>query len=660
MYDDEDEIKRKRRKLLITIGIALFLIIIVIIFLFVKSNGKKNIVEPKELNCKLVVKSGTANENGIYESEVLIEFDDKEMEKNEISNYGISNRQTPVYNKQLEYKISSNGKYKIYGYLEDANGNTGTCEIEIEVSLTKPSCELEVVSGTMGENDWYVSDVVVGFKNKNSNSETATIEKYYIEKKVSDLDSEEIIKGETPNENIEKYTIKDNQTTQLYGYVIDSNGSEGTCDITIKKDTDIPTCSLSVISGTSNSSGIYTSEVTVGFNTKKDETSEVVAFGVGTSENYSDETFVVTASGTTKVYGYVKDSAGNKGTCSIEIKRPTPTPDPPDNPTPTPDPPDNPTPKPESYPSCTLEIIGSLNGNTYLGNTTVRFKSKGSTNGASITSYGIGTSAQLNGQDSYTITTTGNFNIYGMVKDSNGKTATCGPVNLNVQIPTLLSSNVKIGDYVAYDAGTWNSNAAIPTANKTFGGYQSGNSKNSSVKCRNEDTSTASGWRVLSVSGNTVTIIHAGISECYYHAATSADEAISTLNNRAKTTYMNSFAADARMMTLNDYNISTTFQNIGSHYYMATRKDNTTLYYVSYTGRLSGGSARANGVRPVVVLKSNVTTTGKNSNGAWILILDGNISKDFDTEISHPQSYIELFNNTIKKVEEIINKIITQ
>lgn len=643
MYDNEDEIKRKRRILFITIAVIITLIIILLIFLFIRSKNNKNVTEPKELTCELKA-TGTLNENNVYTSEVIIEFKNMQMEELGIYNYGISDSNTPIYNKKTKYVINTNGNHVVYGYVEDANGNTGNCKIEVETSLTQPTCELEVISGTVGENDWYTSDVVVGFKSKNSNNENVTIEKYYIEKKISDLNNEDVIKGEVPDENVDKYTIKDNQTTQLNGYVIDSNGTKGMCSITIKKDADTPTCSLKVISGTQNSSGIYTSEVTVGFNTKDDKTSEVTEFGIGTAENYTEETAVVTASGTTTIYGYVKDSAGNKGNCSIQIKRPTAPPDPPE--------------KPQSYPSCTLEVVGSLSGNTYLGNTTVRFKSKGSTNGASITSYGIGTSAQLNGQDSYTITTAGNFNIYGMVKDSNGKTATCGPVNLNVQIPTLLSSNVKVGDYVAYDAGTWGSSAAIPTTNKNFGGYESGKSKNSSVKCRNEDTSTASGWRVLSVNGSTVTIIHAGISECYYHDVTSADEAISTLNNRARTTYMNSFASDARMMTLNDYNSNTTFQNIGSHYYMATRKDNTTLYYVSYTGRLSGGSARANGVRPIVVLKSNVTTTGKNSNGAWVLILDGNISKDFDTNITYPKSYIELFNNTIEKVEEIINRIV--
>ena len=648
MYDNEDEIRRKRRILIITIGGLVILIIALILFLLTRGSKKTTPPINTTPTCELEVKSGTLGENNVYVSSVVIVFKTVTPISENIpiakKTVGISDNSR---NKET-YTITKAGKTKVYGYVRDANGNTGTCEIEVEVNPTEPTCELEIKSGTLGENDWYKSDVVIGFKSMDSNSETAEIEKFYIEKETTELESDEIIKSEMPSENIETYTVKENQITTLNGYVIDSNGNEGTCSITVKKDSDLPTCKLKVISGTQNSSGIYTSNVIVGMDTQSDMTSDIDSFGVGTSENYTQETFSVTANGTTVVYGYVKDKAGNKGTCSMSITRPTPTPDP--------DPEPEPTPDPISYPSCTLEVVGSSSGGTYIGTTTIRFKTKSSTNGATITSYGLGTSQQLNGKDSYVISTSGTHTIYGMVKDSYGKTATCGPVSVNVKMPTLLSQSVKIGDYVAYDAGTWSTTAAVPTTNGNFGGYTSGSSKNSSVKCRNEDTTTASGWKVLSISGNTVTIIHAGIPECYYHAATNATTAVSTLNNRARTTYMNSFASDARMLSYNDYNSNTSIQNIGSHYYIATAKDSTTLYYVSYTGRLSGGSARANGVRPVVVLKSNVKTTGKNSNGAWILVLDDS-SKELDSNIELPNSYIAKINNIINSINEKIKEL---
>lgn len=614
-----------------------------------RGSGKPKTPTNTTPQCELEVKSGTLGANGVYTSEVVVGFksvtqtsDNVEIDKVSV---GTSNSSR---NKET-YTITKKGKIKLYGYVVDKNGNTGTCEIEVEVNPTKPTCELEVKSGTLGQNDWYTTDIVVGFKSMDPNSDTAKIEKYYIEKKTTNLDNDEVIRAEAPKENIDKLTVSDNLTTELNGYVIDSNGTEGTCTITVKKDADLPTCKLKVVSGTQDSSGIYTSTVVVGMESATDGTSDIAAKGVGTAENYTQETFAVTAQGTTVVYGYVTDNAGNKGSCNISITRPTPPP------------------PVTSNPTCSLKVIGSKSGDTYIGPVTVTFGSKSSTNGATITSYGIGTSAQLNGQESYAISADGTYKVYGMVRDSNGKNATCGPVTINIKTATPLAQKVTVGDFVAYDAGKWENSSPVPTTANNFGGYSANGSKNATVKCRADDTSTASGWRVLSISGNTVTIIHAGISECYYHSRTvKASESVAKLNERAKTNYMNSFAQDARMYNFNDYNGNKNLQVIGSNYYIATptgesdaeQAKSTTLRYVSASGRLSGGSDRANGVRPVVVLKSNVTTNGKNENGAWTLVLDGNVSKDTDPILELPTTYMEQIKNKIDNINDTVKEFV--
>jgi len=80
-----------------------------------------------------------------------------------------------------------------------------------------------------------------------------------------------------------------------------------------------------------------------------------------------------------------------------------------------------------SGPSCSLMISsGKLGENGwYLGDVTVKFKSKASTNGAKITKYGIGLSSNYDGKDSYVVTGEGVTKVYGYVEDSNGKTAVC-------------------------------------------------------------------------------------------------------------------------------------------------------------------------------------------------------------------------------------------
>ena len=67
-----------------------------------------------------------------------------------------------------------------------------------------------------------------------------------------------------------------------------------------------------------------------------------------------------------------------------------------------------------------------------------------------------------------------------------------------------------------------------------------------------------------------------------------------------------------------------------------------------------GKQARANGIRPVVVLKDTVTTTGKNSNGAWILMLDGNVSKDLNNELNAKNPYVEKINQYIDIIKKVI------
>lgn len=616
MYDNEDEVKRKRRNLFIIIGVIILIILLLIIIFFVSKGTKKKVVA-KKMECELAVKDVEPNDDGVYERDIEIVFANVTPvnENIKITSKKIGIREE-AKNKET-YKITKKGKYKVYGFVQDANGNKATCELSVEVEPTTPTCELEVLEGTLGQNDWYVTDVKVGFKNKSTNNANTTVKEYFIQKELKDLDTDRVVRADKPTENIETYIVKDNLKTQLVGYVIDSQGNEGECTLTIKKDSDKPKCTLKVVSGTKNGAGIYTTNVAVTIDSYEDATSTIEGVGIGTKKNYEEESFVVDGPGVTKVTGYVKDAAGNEGTCSINIERPAATP---------------PSTgggggntggggnsQPTSYPYCELDVIGQKSGETYTGNTTVKFKSKGSTNGASVSSFGLGTSANLNGQESYGITTSGTHNIVGQVRDSNGKTATCS-VSVNVQIQdTSLAKKVSVGDKIAYDPGKWSEgNGTVNNTNGVFSGYTANVSKSIGVKCRGaDDTATRNGWVVLSKTDTTVTIVHAGTPECYYHGRVSSSTAVNNLNTRAQS-YMNGFAQSARAMNKADYDVNPTSNHVGTHYYLATVKSSETLHMIALN-RETGGSARAGGFRPVIVLKSNVKTTAKNGNGEWIL-----------------------------------------
>lgn len=637
MYDNEEEIKRKRRNLLIIIGVVVLLIILLLIFLLTRGSGKKAKPEPakKNLECKLEVKNGIKpNANGVYSEKVEVGFASVQKvsdgAEHEVSFERIGKTENDAYKKAKKnqtYKIQASGEFHLTGYVEDKSGNSGTCEIVVKVNISNPECELEVIKGTLGTNDFYTSDVEVGFKSMSSNSDTTSIVKYYIEKERVDLETNKVLRADPPKDNVEKYTVTENQTTSLIGYVIDSNGNEGSCSISVKKDSEKPTCKLKVVSGTL-SNGVYKDEPTVGFESTSDTISDVAAKGVGTTKNYSQETFTVTANGTTKVYGYVKDNAGNENVCSIDIKRPTPS---------TPQPPTPQPPSKTSKPTCTIRLAGtSTGGNTYIGQVQAILSSS-TTNGASVTQYGIAESQKLNGQAKLNVSSAGGHTVYGMTKDSYGNVGYCS-VSFTIKNGRLLSSVAKPGQYVNYDAGVWTTTSTTERRQDGFTwGYTSGQSKNNSgPKCFAQDYSSTqpqNGWIVLSVTNGKVVLVHAGVPECMYHdKVTSSSTFLTRLNARANEYLNRNYAESASILSCNspgmngcqNGSVDKTNYNFlvsGRHYYLATAKDGISMWGVRASGTTTGFSYRSNGVRPVVVLKSTILTTGGNGSQSspWVI-----------------------------------------
>ncbi len=291
-----------------------------------------------------------------------------------------------------------------------------------------PSCSLTVSSGKAGENGWYLGDVVVKFKSKTTNATGAKITNYGI--------------GTSSNyDGKDTYTVTKDGVTTVYGYVKDSNGKTAVCSIDVKKDAVAPTCGLTVLSGSTAANGSYVSDVTIGFSSKTDVTSGVKSFGldINSKPNYNNKsTYIVGKDGTTKVYGFVKDAAGNTKTCDITVTKKTPT-------------------STNSKPSCGLQVTSGTMGlnNWYVSNVNIGFKSKTSTNGATITSFGIGPTTTYNNNSSYTVNSDGNFVIKGYVKDSNGNTATCSieikrdATRPNCELTVLSGTKNNSGNYIS-------------------------------------------------------------------------------------------------------------------------------------------------------------------------------------------------------------------
>ena len=268
---------------------------------------KKDATKP---SCDLKVLSGTKGANGSYVTDVEVGFGSKTDATSGIANYGMSNSAIVVYNQINKYTIKKDGTHKIYGYVIDKAGNTAQCDLTVKretptTPVSQPSCTLKVTNGTLGENNWYVGNITIGFATKKS-TEGATITAF-------GLGTSETYAGNTA------YTVDKDGTTTVYGYVKDSNGYTSSCSIKVKRDAAKPSCTLKVTSGTKKND-YYISDVVIGFASKTDATSGISAFGIGKTTTYAGNTsYTIKEKGTHTVYGYVKDKAGNTATCSIKV-----------------------------------------------------------------------------------------------------------------------------------------------------------------------------------------------------------------------------------------------------------------------------------------------------------------------------------------------------
>ena len=139
---------------------------------------------------------------------------------------------------------------------------------------------------------------------------------------------------------------------------------------------------------------------------------------------------------------------------------------------------------------------------------------------------------------------------------------------------------VSIGDYVAYDAGTWENTVATPTTNATFGGYTAGTNKGTGI------SGTASGWRVLNKSGSgstgTVTLISAGSPAYGYYGGNSSSnqsDMINALDEFCKNTFTSTYTILGRNISENDYTVSANIglSSIGVPYWLSSG-DNFYIY----------------------------------------------------------------------------------
>ena len=393
--------------------------------------------------CVLTVTEGERGTNEWYTGDVVVSFKSRTATTQgaTIKEYGIGTSSTALFNNKDSYKVTENGITKIYGYVKDSNGKTSVCSLEVKKDVDNPYCELKVLSGSKGNNNNYVSDVVVGFNTKND--------------KTSGIFSFGISSGaEESLNNTSKYTITTNGTHTIYGFVKDYAGHTSKCEIKVVRSQEeakvktIPTCKLQVMEGTKGENNWYRSNVVLGFASRESTSgAEITAYGIGTEENYNgNENYTVTIDGSKTIYGYVKDSNGSTGVCSIVVKKDT------------------------EKPICTLQVTGGTYNTSgyYTSDVIVGFETK-SDSVSGVNKYGIESKETFGANDSYTVRTVGLFTLHGYVTDAAGNEGTC-------QITVERRNNLEYQYQKAIDAqysdwSKWTTGTYSPSNPPKFGYY---------------------------------------------------------------------------------------------------------------------------------------------------------------------------------------------
>ena len=212
----------------------------------------------------------------------------------------------------IQVSFTEEGMRKGKLTLKDKSGNTTTLIIEAYIDKTKPTCEISI-SGTSGDHDWY--------KAKNV---TVTMTKG--DKGSSGLDKYGLTSSKTVTYNSKtKGSQADTKGITWHGYVIDKAGNTKTCNSdSFKVDTKSPKCTITK-SGTQGNNGWYKEEdVSLTLNRSdtgdSDIYSGVFSYDLTNSKtaSYSKKTTSIDQGNTSGItwYGYVKDAAGNTGSCN--------------------------------------------------------------------------------------------------------------------------------------------------------------------------------------------------------------------------------------------------------------------------------------------------------------------------------------------------------
>ncbi|MEM2900001.1 MAG: DNRLRE domain-containing protein, partial [Thermoplasmata archaeon] len=358
--------------------------------------------------------SGDLGNNGWYVlSDVVVRITGSDSESGVGTiKYGTTSPPTNSFaGSSYDYTVTNDGQTTIYYQAIDRAGNAGSIgSILIKRDTAQPICSASIISGTMGTNGWYVSDVTLRITASDATSGVDTI--YYGE----EFEPPNSYQGTTYD-----YIINTNGNHRIAYWATDKAGYQclEQC-IDIKIDKTIPTCTATVTSGTLGTNGWYVSNVVLNIS-GTDTYSGIKGIYYGTTptpSNFyagSSYNYAVNTDGTFTIYYRVIDNAGNNGTVnSIVIKRDA------------------------TLPTVSSSIVSGTHppcSSWSITDVTLRITGSDATSGVNSIWYGSTsppTISYIGSSYDYTITAEGVHNIYYRARDNAGNNGSIGVTSISI------------------------------------------------------------------------------------------------------------------------------------------------------------------------------------------------------------------------------------
>ena len=189
----------------------------------ISDSKKVTRIDKTQPECNFSIK-GTKGSNDYYTSDTV----ELIMNSSDKGGSGVNTKLTKIDNTDgNSLTIKDDGITEVSGTVYDIAGNSNRCTTTIKKDSVTPQCDIQIVSGTEGNDPWYKSNVslkVVGNSGKS---------------KVKNIG---ISTSSTVNFNAQNLTIVNDGKTTVYGYVQNEAGKTGRCTATIQKDSTPPTC----------------------------------------------------------------------------------------------------------------------------------------------------------------------------------------------------------------------------------------------------------------------------------------------------------------------------------------------------------------------------------------------------------------------------------